>query len=62
MTKRNKNEICSWYPNTIYACCRSCIKVLPALERECANEALEINNFICEECNSINSNIKNSEI
>lgn len=44
LTKRNKVELCEWNYQMIYASCRLCLKVLPAMQRDCAQDALEINN------------------
>lgn len=49
-TKSNRGVVCQWDPNTIYAVCRDCLKVKPALERECAQAAPELMGFTCDEC------------
>lgn len=49
-TKGNRGIIYEWDRNFIHAVCRDCLKVAPAVARECAQQAPNIKDFVCEGC------------
>ena len=53
-TRRNKGVICQWDPQTIYASCRQCLCIKPALARECARATPTLANWICDDCTQSN--------
>jgi len=50
LTKNNKNNLCKWKNDKIYALCMKCVNFKEAFDKNCAGDIPVINNFICGEC------------
>lgn len=55
--KSGKRILCEWNSHKIHALCMNCVKIQEALDRDCAQDIPNIENFICESCNNNNKSI-----